>query len=257
MKVDFSYETEYPSSDGQPIADNTRQCEYIVTLQGGLDAQFHKHPDVLVAADNLWYPVEGRPDIRTAPDVYVAFGRPRGHRAAYLQWRENDIAPQVVIEVLSPCKTVAEKADKFAFYDRYGVEEYYEYDPDNGRLLAWLRSGHGLMDVPSTQGFISPRLGVRFELNGTDLRVFGSNGRRFLTFRQLYLRLDLLKAETEMIQQQAEVERLAWEIGRRLGDRERSLADLEHATARADEAADLAADLAAKLLALGVDPKSI
>src|SRR5947209_9384932 len=119
---------EYPDSDGQPMADNTLQFRYMVMIQGGLDDLFRDNPDVFVAGDNLWYPVEGEPTTRTAPDVYVVFGRPKGHRGSYRQWEEGGIAPQVVFEVLSPGNTPAEMARKWEFYDRYGVEEYYQYD---------------------------------------------------------------------------------------------------------------------------------
>ena len=64
-------EIVYPESDGKPMADNTRQFRYIVTIQGGLDALFRDDPDVFVAGDLLWYPVEGNNQVRVAPDVMV------------------------------------------------------------------------------------------------------------------------------------------------------------------------------------------
>ena len=75
----------YPESDGKPLADNTRQFEYIVMIEGGLAVLFADRPDVFVAGDLLWYPVEGKPHIRAAPDAMVAFGRPPGHRGSYIQ----------------------------------------------------------------------------------------------------------------------------------------------------------------------------
>lgn len=116
-------QVRYPESDGQPMADTTRQFRWIVTIQGGLDALFRAQPQVFVAGDLLWYPVEGHPEICLAPDVLVAFGRPKGDRGAYLQWEEEDIAPQVVFEILSPSDTVLSMIRKFRFYERYGVEE--------------------------------------------------------------------------------------------------------------------------------------
>jgi hypothetical protein len=44
---------------------------------GGLDAWFRHDPQVFVAGDLLWYPVEGNNRLSTAPDVMVAFGRPK------------------------------------------------------------------------------------------------------------------------------------------------------------------------------------
>jgi hypothetical protein len=84
----------YPQSDGNPMADNTKQFRWIVTIQGGLDALFRDHPDIFVAGDLLWYPVEGHPEICTAPDAMVVFGRPKGDRGSYLQWEEGGVAPQ-------------------------------------------------------------------------------------------------------------------------------------------------------------------
>src|SRR5665647_3750571 len=80
-------EVVYPESDGQPIADNTKQFEWITTIKGGLDAVFAADPNVFVAGDLFWYPVEGSPATRMAPDVLVAVGRPKGHRGSYQQWR--------------------------------------------------------------------------------------------------------------------------------------------------------------------------
>jgi Uma2 family endonuclease len=82
----------YPESDGRPMADNTLQFRWITVVQGNLAALFADRPDVFVAGDLLWYPVEGRPDIRRAPDVMVAIGRPKGDRGAYLQWEEGGTA---------------------------------------------------------------------------------------------------------------------------------------------------------------------
>src|SRR4051812_37905425 len=93
---------EYPESDGEPIAENTKQFQWIMTIQGGIDALYRDDPNVFVAGDLLWYPVEGDNTIRVAPDALVAFGRPKGHRGSYLQWLEGHVAPQVVFEIASP-----------------------------------------------------------------------------------------------------------------------------------------------------------
>src|SRR5213076_1518458 len=71
---------------------------------------------------------------------------------------------QVVFEVLSPNNTGPEMARKRAFYERYGVEEYYEYDPDRGQLRGWQRHGGQLVPIPEMRGWLSPRLSVRFDL---------------------------------------------------------------------------------------------
>jgi len=64
----------YPESDGQPMAENTLQYEWIVTIKGNLDVLFADRDDVFVAGDLFWYPVQGEPGIRQAPDTLVVFG---------------------------------------------------------------------------------------------------------------------------------------------------------------------------------------
>ena len=178
-------EVEYPETDGNPIADNTKQYEYIVTIKGGLDAVFRDDPNVFVAADLFWYPVEGDNKTRTAPDTLVVFGRPKGHRRSYLQWTEGNVAPQVVFEILSRSNRGKALAVKFDFYERHGVEEYYIYDPDKGTLAGWLRKENNLVAIPTMQGWVSPRLKVRFELHDGELWLFGPDGTRFATFAEL------------------------------------------------------------------------
>jgi Uma2 family endonuclease len=175
----------YPESDGKPIAENTLQFRWIVTLQGGIDAQYRNDPNVFVAGDLLWYPVEGEPTIRQAPDAMVVFGTPKGDRRSYRQWEEANIAPQVAFEVLSPGNRGGEMARKFKFYDRYGVDEYYIYDPDSEELWGWQRQGDSFTEIPQMNGWVSPRLGIRFDLSSGGLEVFGADGQRFVTIPEL------------------------------------------------------------------------
>ncbi|NMG11807.1 Uma2 family endonuclease [Brasilonema sp. UFV-L1] len=175
----------YPESDGQPMADNTKQFELIVLIKKNLDVLFDNDPNVFVAGDLLWYPVEGNNLIRRAPDVMVAFGRPKGDRGSYLQWREENIPPQVVFEILSPNNRAKEMIAKFKFYERYGVEEYYLYDPDTGELTGWLRSGDELAEIEQMIGWVSPRLSIRFELSDGELQIYRPDGGRFLSYVEL------------------------------------------------------------------------
>jgi Uma2 family endonuclease len=155
----------YPDSDEQPMADNTEQFELIVGIKENLELLFANDPNVFVAGDLLWYPVEGNNALRQAPDIMVAFGRPKGYRGSYQQWLEDNIPPQVVFEIWSPGNRPSKMAKKFEFYDRYGVEEYYLYKPDLVDLTGWQRRDLQLQVIDQTDGWVSPRLGVRFELS--------------------------------------------------------------------------------------------
>jgi Uma2 family endonuclease len=175
-------DVDYPSSDGQPMADNTLQYYWIRLIEGGLELLFRDRPDVFVAGDLLWYPVQGNNGIRMAPDALVAFGRPKGHRGSYMQWREDNVAPQVVWEVLSPGNRAGELRAKLEFYQLYGVQEYYQYDPDRGILRGWQRQDEELVEIESIQGWISPLTGVRMGLEGVNLALYHPNGQRFTSF---------------------------------------------------------------------------
>lgn len=175
----------YPESDGKPMADNSVQFRYISTIVGNLEILFENNPEVLVVGDMFWYPLEGNNQIRVAPDVMVVFGCPKGDRGAYLQWQEGGIAPQVVFEILSPGNSKGEMTKKFNFYEGYGVEEYYIYDPARGDLRGWRRDGAKLRVVEEITGWVSPRLGVHFDLEGNDLVLYYPDGSRFLTFVEL------------------------------------------------------------------------
>lgn len=175
----------YPESDGKPMADNTKQFDWIVMLADNLKALFDDRPDVFVSGNQNWYPVEGEPSIVAAPDVYVVFGRPKGDRRSYKQWQEDNVPMTVVFEVLSPKNTTWEMADKLAFYDEHGVEEYYIYDPDDNTLAVYQRSGEALRRVRPVDGYASPRLGIRFRLTEPEMTVFYPDGRPFLPFEQV------------------------------------------------------------------------
>ncbi|MGK7882263.1 MAG: Uma2 family endonuclease [Crocosphaera sp.] len=190
----------YPDSDGQPMADNTKQFRLIVTIKENLELLFTDNPNIFVAGDLLWYPLKGNNKLRRAPDVMVVFGRPKGHRVSYKQWEENNISPQVVFEILSPGNTLAEMSQKFEFYNRYGVEEYYIYDPDKVDLCGWIRVENSLNLIERMDGWISPRLKIRFEITENNLQIFSPNDEPFLT----YVELGKLKQEAEIRAKKAE-----------------------------------------------------
>ncbi len=229
----------YPESDGQPMADNTLQFQWIVTIKENLDALYRDDPDVFVAGDLLWYPVEGHPEIRRAPDAMVVFGRPKGHRGSYRQWEEGHLAPQVVFEVLSPGNTTAEMRDKLAFYTRYDVEEYYLYDPDHIVLKGWLRQGDTLHPIADMQGWTSPRLGIRFLLAPDDLTIYDPQGEPFVTFSEMKFLTEQAKYRATMSQQRATLaEQRATLAEQRADEAHQTLAEMKSVYQQIQTAAD-------------------
>ena len=204
-------EIVYPDSDGQPIADNTKQFQWITVIKTNLDWLFRDDERVFVAGDLLWYPVEGNPKYRVAPDVMVVFGRPKGDRGSYKQWLEDDLAPQVVFEILSPGNKEGDMERKLQLYARCGVEEYYIYDPDRSILKGDQRSDDFFLDSPGEtilerveemNGWTSPRLGITFNLSGNELQITHPDGRVFETFDNVATERDLLLADKQQLERE-------------------------------------------------------
>jgi Uma2 family endonuclease len=253
---ELAEEIEYPDSDGQPMADNNEQLRLIFLIKNELDSIFDEANDVAVEGDLLWYPVQGNNQNRRAPDVMVIFGRPKGYRGSYRQWREDGIAPQVAFEIMSPSNNAAEMLAKRIWYETYGVEEYYEYDPDRFELRGWQRVNGAFQPIQPMHGWVSPRLGIRFEqaTNG-ELRLFRPDGQLFRSFTEM---ADLLEVErqhalgeqqrAEQAQQRAEEERQRAEQTQQRAEEERQ---------RAEQTQQRAEKLAAKLRELGLDPDKL
>jgi Uma2 family endonuclease len=106
---------------------------------------------------------------------------------------------------------------KLAWYNRYGVEEYYLYEPEDIRLFGWQRQEGQLEVIDPVLGWVSPRLDVRFELGSEGLELYRPDGQRFLD----YIELDTQR---------------------------------EEAVQRAEQEAQRAEKLAAKLRELNIDP---
>lgn len=244
--------------------DGTLQFRWIVMLEGGVAAQFADDENVFVAGDLLWYPVQGHPEICAAPDTMVVFGRTKRDRGSYLQWREGDIAPQVVFEVKSPNNRPLDLEFKRDWYDEYGVEEYYLIDPEPQTLEGWVRREGRLVAIENPNGWISPRLGIRFEIAEGKLRIFGADGVPFQFYGTLH--------ESERAaQQEAERERerharKRTETLRRRAEEEKVRAEEEKVQAEAEkvraesdrDAAQRRAELlAAKVREMGLNPDEI
>ncbi|USR91901.1 Uma2 family endonuclease [Phormidium yuhuli AB48] len=240
----------YPDCDGNPMSDNTKQFRWIVTIKENLDILFDDRDDIFVAGDLLWYPQEGNNKLRQAPDVMVAIGRPKGDRGSYRQWEEANIAPQVVFEILSPGNRLKEMAKKLKFYDQYGVEEYYIFDPDRLDFHGWLRDeAGGLSVIDSPETWTSPRLGIRFDLQEDQFTIYRPDGQRFLTPTELAKQAEDERQRAEDEHRRAEDERQRADDERRRAEDERQRAEDERQ--RADEAEQRVRELEARLRQLG------
>ena len=244
----FDPDPEYPESDGKPMADNTLQYQWIVTIKEGLENLLGANPNVFVAGDLLWYPVEKDSQCQ-APDVMVVFGRPKGYRGSYQQFKEDGIAPQVVFEILSPSNRYSEMVGKFLFYQQHGVEEYYIYNPrrkDDVSFDAYRRNDDGaLTRIPDVTTHTSPRLGIRFDTLGNELIIYQPDDKPFKTVQEVFAERELQRIRAD-----------AAEAGRRevTAERDAAQAERDAETARADTATARAERLAKLLRDAGIEP---
>jgi Uma2 family endonuclease len=228
----------YPYCDGEPMANSTEQFDRIVIIKQNLEELFADR-QVFIAGDLFWYPVRGETKIAVAPDVMVVLGRPKGHRRSYIQFREQNIPPQVVFEILSHTNTKAEMERKFQFFDRYGVQEYYVFDPNKKILQVWLRDRSDRLTETFFYGtnslgsdtWISPNLGIRFVINHQEMQIFSPNGDRFLNHLERRELLTQSKIQIELERQAADQERVRAELERQVADQARIRAELERQAA--------------------------
>ena len=169
---------EYPSSDGQPMAENDWQRHAIIDAIATLDLYFEDRSDVYVSGDLLIYYEEGNPKARVAPDVFVVFGAAKHNRMTYRLWEEPK-APDFVMEVASPRTWKQDQGPKRTLYERLGVREYWRFDPTGEHFAPRLQGlrlwGDEYRSVPARW-----KDGARVwhsEILGLDLRGWGSGVR--------------------------------------------------------------------------------
>ena len=174
---------EYPSSDGERMAESDFQYVPLTNTVSALRVRYHDRPDVYVAGDMLIYYRMNHNDRSIAPDVYAVFGAAGNHpRDSWLVWREGK-APDFVMEIASQSTWRRDVAEKRDVYAGMGVSEYWRFDP-TGRFFMPPLVGERLVDAEYQQlpvvadgaGILRGHSAV-FELDicvrpGLDLRLF-------------------------------------------------------------------------------------
>ena len=172
---------EYPSSDGQPMAENDAQRDAIMYGISALARHFKDRRDVYVSGDLLIYYEEGNPRVSIAPDVFVVFGVEKRRRLNYKLWEEGR-APAFVLEVASPSTWRDDIGRKRSVYARLGVREYWQYDPLGELLPARLQGERltrsGYVRQPAATA-LDGALTLRSETLGLELRAAPGREMRF------------------------------------------------------------------------------
>ncbi|MBY0460711.1 MAG: Uma2 family endonuclease [Gemmataceae bacterium] len=131
---------EYPSSDGQPMAETGIHVQAIMWLHQALQDFFRDKPDTFIASDMLWYWEQGNPDRRVAPDVMVVPGVGGHQRRSFLSWEEKGAIPAIVFEMASRGTVDEDLTTKFFLYEELGVREYVLFDPEGTNMIPRFQS---------------------------------------------------------------------------------------------------------------------
>ena len=120
---------EYPSSDGEPMAETDLHRWLIIEATMRLIHHYAADPKVYVSGNLMVYYKEGKPKFCLSPDCFVAFGVGPGVRKTFKTWAEG-VSPAVVFEFTSRSTRHNDLVKKFAIYrDVWKVDEYFLFDP--------------------------------------------------------------------------------------------------------------------------------
>jgi Uma2 family endonuclease len=174
--------TEYPESDGLPMAESDQTRDYLVYATTVLALFFEQRSDVYVSGNLFIYYEQGNPEAVVAPDVFVVIGAANHQRRTYKVWEEDNRVPSFVLEITSKTTRSKDQGAKKGIYAYLGVAEYYQYDPTGDYLtppLQGLQLVEGSYTAVSTitqpDGTIvlpSPALGLELHLRGQALRFY-------------------------------------------------------------------------------------
>ena len=132
-------EIEYPTSDGQPMAETTLHRVVMSDVIEGLERRFADTPDVWVGGNLFLYYEKGNPLKSVSPDVLFARGVGKAFRDTYLLW--NETVPSLVFEITSRKTRREDTHTKKDLYERLGVTELVLFDPYGDylrpRLQGW------------------------------------------------------------------------------------------------------------------------
>jgi Uma2 family endonuclease len=172
-------EIEYPSSDGEPMAETPIHRDVMFDAIAMLKDHFAAEPNVYVSGSMMMYYVEGKPEKSVSPDVFVTVGIPKlPEREIYQIWREGK-GPDAVIEVTSRSTARVDQRWKFELYrDVLKVREYFLFDPREKTLAGVSLCGYRLIDgeyesILKIEGrLVSEVLGLHLEASGGQLRFY-------------------------------------------------------------------------------------
>lgn len=177
MSIATSRAIEYPSSDGQPMAETWIHVRAIMWLHQALEDFFGNRPDVFIASDIFWYWEKGNKEACISPDVMVVTGvQPRDphERRSFFSWEEGGAIPAAVFEMASENTWKKDVTEKYEKYAELGVPEYFIFDPEgrylkNPRLRGFRLRGKTYRPISSRE--LASNLGFQLRAEDTMLRL--------------------------------------------------------------------------------------
>jgi Uma2 family endonuclease len=230
-------EIEYPTSDGQPMAETTLHRVVMSDMIEGLERRYADVADVWVGGNLFLYYEKGRPEKSVSPDVLMVRGVKKWPREVYFLWEEKP--PTLVFEITSSSTRRKDTGPKKNLYEKLGVAELVLFDPYGDYLKPRLqgfrlaRGRYRPMALNSDGSLDLQTAGVTARPEGERLRLVDTvSGEKLLWNEELRAAI------------QAAEERAAVEAKRAAAAAERASAEAKRADAAEERARALAEELA-------------
>ena len=172
----------YPVSDGRPMSESDLHADVSHDVRSVLKVHHIDRLDAYVGGNCFMYPEEGKHKVFVSPDIFVAYGVAKEPpRDTWKVWEEGKV-PDFILEVTSKSTRKEDERKKKDFYERYGVPEYWQFDP-TGDYLDPILKGRTLgadgryreLELEERDGglcCLSQVLGLDLRLEGKRLRFF-------------------------------------------------------------------------------------
>jgi Uma2 family endonuclease len=168
-------EIEYPTSDGQPMAETPQHMQVMVDVIFGLAGRYAEVQDVWVGGNLFFFYEKGNPKARVAPDVLLAKGVRKWDRPNYLLWQEGP--PALAVEVTSKKTQRKDQDVKKPLYERLGIKEFVLFDPFGEYLrpplqgFRLMRGSYQPIPLEADGSLRSQTTGLWFKREGQRLRL--------------------------------------------------------------------------------------
>ena len=180
--VEDDLSIEYPSSDGEPMAEDEWQLLAMIDAISALRGWFEGREEVYVGGDMLIYYRINDNETRVAPDVFVVLDAEiKEPRDSWMVWREGK-PPDFVMEVASGSTWRRDMREKREIYAEMGVLEYWRFDASGSYFAPPLSgerlSGGEYVEIPldaDSEGRLRGYSGVL----GLDLCILADGSLRF------------------------------------------------------------------------------